>query len=722
MKNQKFNIKLYIDGIKQLKLIGIMSTVILSVFSILIPIGYLMSSMYRDETGRLILSPETVTMSQVTPVNYAIFLLIVPIMFLSLFSFLTKRNACDFYHSIPLKREGIYLSFYASVMTWAIGMLTLSSLLAVITIAIIPNISIVASSIFIFYLKILAASVLVSGGFMIAVSLTGTTFTNLVVAVIVLFFPRIFIAATSLMINGTLPYINLSSNGLLLNYHNNLLISTFTGLFGSSKYNLIWGPIAYSFILGAIYVIIGCFLFMKRKSEAAGNAAITKGLQLIFRLSVSFIICLIPCYIIYSVIVGHTKIYELDFSTIFSIIVLYVIALIAYFLYELITTKKLKNLAKALPGVGILILLNAAFLAFLSIGTFVLKNSLPDVEDIRYFNICPDSNVYDENNYFSELSSEIKITDETAIESIAALLKATAQKCDENPNYLYYNNYKTLNIRIKTGILRQNYTIALTENEYNTLLGFLKNNNDYMALYTKLPPADENYTNANTYDTFSPETNKQIYESARREIAEMDFETAYNYINNYYGSSENSINVTTVSGIEQYSFEIPISKMLPETYALYIAAYNKLYDCEALTGILKDWYSNSAAQKYDASEIIYFSEGLNLNDSSNDIYINIYYSGDSYNNKFETTEAPDTKELELVSSLAEHISAADGNINVSNTNILYICFNSYAEILQKPNYINKNYEGYYAVDDEGMDIINQLNEYQMKKYDTEIYE
>lgn len=712
MKNKLFNLKLYLDGIRQLKLIGIMSTVILSVFAVLIPLGAFISSMYIDEFGMPIFSEVIVSLSEATIINHAIYLLIVPVMCLSLFSFLTKRSSCDFYHAIPLRREGLYLSFYASVMTWVVFMLTLSSLLAVITVAIIPNISIIVSSIFIFYLEILAASVLVSGGFMIAISLTGTTFTNLMVAGMILFFPRIFIAVTAMMISDVLPYINLTSNGLLLNYHNNLLISTFAYLFDSSSYDSVWVPIVYSFILGIIYVIAGCFLFIKRKSETAGNAAINRGLQLVFRLAIAFIICLIPCYFIYSAIMGTEY---LNFEGVFWLFVVYVIALIAYFLYELITTKKLKNLAKALPGVGILALLNIVFIAGLCIGTIALRNTLPNADDIKYFNICSEDYYYNNNNYFTELSEEIQITDKEAIATVADLLEATADMCADNPNSMYYGSYTTMDVKIKSGLSTRSYTIALTENEYNTLLDYLEQNSDYRELYTNLPSLDSNYTSVTMYKEFSQDAYNKIYESARREISEMSFEDAYNYINNYYGSSVGLLECTTISGVDKYSFTLNISKELPKTYALYITEFSKTADYNQIINIMKNFDKNSLINNnYNIEDLDYFSENISLYIEDADFSIYAMYEGSKAEDDIEIFVKPSDEAIKLFVELADHITIVNEDIDINNTAILNVSYDCFTENYANNEYFSEGSAAYFTIDDEGVEIMNQLIDLSMQ--------
>ena len=707
MKLKKFNYKLYIDGIRQLKLIGIMSTIILSVFAIIVPVGHFIDSMHADEYGRAYFADIALTLEQAVPINHVIYLIIVPVMCLSLFNFLTKRNACDFYHAAPVRREGICFSFYAAIMTWVIGMLTLSGLIGIITMAVLPGMSVIIPSIFVYFFEILAASVLVAGGFMIAVSLTGTTFTNLVVAIIILFFPRIFIAASTLMLNSSLPYINLSSRGLLLNHNNNLLIRLFSTVlfsFSSNKaaQTSVVVPIIYSFVVGLFYAAVGCFLFARRRSEAAGNAAISRRLQLVFRLIIGFSFCLLPCYIIYSMIVDGDN--DFDISMLFSLFVLYVVALIIYFLYELITTKKLKNLVKAIPGAGILLLLNAAFILLLLLGTFIIKNTLPKAENVKSFNIISSDNTYNAD-YFSRKSSKIKITDKQAINDIVSYLNATAEKCDEDP-YSINNSFARMDVKINTDLLDRTYTIAVSSSEYKKIISSLKSNDEYMRLYTELPVADVNHTTVSSYDNIPQKGVNKIYETARMEIHDIGFEEAYDILNNS-ADSIGMLNVSTTSGIEQYSFYVPVSLRLPKTYAAYLSEYNKAFDSEKLTDIISDWKTNSIAAKNNLREGDYFSENISILCEDEDIYCYLGWSYEYELNPIEGQNMPSDEQLKLLSELSKHIKLYDEAMAAANEPIIDVIYNYSADT--PSGYDSGNLKAYYTADKEGFEILNRLS-------------
>ncbi len=713
--NKKFNFKLYIEGLKQLKMIGIMSTVILCAFSALIPIGQIISSICIDENGHKFFQKIVVSMSTITCMNQAIFFVIVPVMCLSLFNFLTKRNSCDFYHSVPVKRGSLFLSFFASIMTWIVIMLTASSLLGLIIVGIAPNLSIVIPGIFIYYIQILVTSLLVAGGFLIAISLTGTTFTNFIIAMIVLFFPRIFIMATSSIIQGMVPYIRMSSNGLLVNYNNNLLISSIVKIIISGEADSVWIPIIYTLVLGIIYTVAAYFIFKKRKSEAAGNAAITHVLQLVFRLIASFTVCLVPCSLICSVIAGERS---LSGSNLFWIIAMFVFSVIVYFLYELITTRKLKNLLKAIPELGILVIINVVFILGITGYSAILKNTLPNAGSISYFNIDTQDDVYymdgsSTNSYFSKLSSEIRITDPEAINMVAELLKTTADDYSKTHNLSNYGNHSLIDVKIKSknSPLRRNFTISVSNDDYEKLIDYLNRNEDYIKLYTKLP---EHPAAINIANDLTDEASREIYKSACDEISRMDFRNAYNYINDFSPYSGNDyLNATVTVGINQYNICILLSPELPETYALFASRMNKDKDCEYLNNLMSDWKTYSYTGSHDLSDVEYISEGFDIymngpdGPDFNQISANIWINGDSYSGELEISEINEDT-VKLLSELANYVKPVDENTDLSKGRLISISYSLYYELTSTTRESTKNYTGYYIVYDKGVDIINKL--------------
>jgi len=124
IKNLSFiNGKLYLDALKQLRLIGFICFGILSIFSVLIPIGTAINtynSTFYDHASNVAIyvAPILVTTRESFFAMFFIFVLFTPLLTIYLFSFLTKRNACDYFHSFPQRRGCLYNTYFAAVTTW----------------------------------------------------------------------------------------------------------------------------------------------------------------------------------------------------------------------------------------------------------------------------------------------------------------------------------------------------------------------------------------------------------------------------------------------------------------------------------------------------------------------------------------------------------------------------------------------------------------------------
>ena len=109
------NKELYRDGLRQLRLVGIMGMVVFCLAAILTAVGFYISSPYNyqvmDINGVISydhIIDEGVTLYQCNWVLFASFPVLVPVLVMMMFNFLNHRNASDFYHSIPDTRGTLY--------------------------------------------------------------------------------------------------------------------------------------------------------------------------------------------------------------------------------------------------------------------------------------------------------------------------------------------------------------------------------------------------------------------------------------------------------------------------------------------------------------------------------------------------------------------------------------------------------------------------------------
>ena len=123
MKRKLFDFGLYLDSLRRTALVGGLFTALMSVQSVIVVIGFLISA---SETKSRMLGQYTITtvgLLEINPMIFIIPLLAVPLLMFTLFGFLTKRSASDFWHSIPFSRECVYTTFILAAFSWGLAAL-----------------------------------------------------------------------------------------------------------------------------------------------------------------------------------------------------------------------------------------------------------------------------------------------------------------------------------------------------------------------------------------------------------------------------------------------------------------------------------------------------------------------------------------------------------------------------------------------------------------------
>jgi ABC-2 type transport system permease protein len=186
-RKQIFSFRLYKDAIRQLRIIGLTATVLLTLEAVIIPIGYYLS--YKSNLKyNMNYSASIVSFMEVHPLVVLSFIILAPLLTLYLFSFLNKRNSSDFYHSIPHSRTCLFLSYFSSIVTWIIIVMGISSIVSLIMSealreSFILNMATVPLTLF----NIFAGSLFVAACIAVAMCITGTTFNNIIVSGMIIF-------------------------------------------------------------------------------------------------------------------------------------------------------------------------------------------------------------------------------------------------------------------------------------------------------------------------------------------------------------------------------------------------------------------------------------------------------------------------------------------------------------------------------------------------------
>ena len=198
-----FNFKLYLEGLKKIRLVGIIAGIIVLIGNALPPVTNLLERTQGDGSATIL-----------TASNFAIptlfLLFLTPFFFLSMYSFLNKRNESDFYHAIPYKRSCVLLTFLASIYTWIWGLLLVSLLLTGLLWALCPGVSF-AFSVIPQLFGVYAATALYIGAFvLLAMTLTGTVISNIAVSGILLFFVRLVGTIVTVILDRLVPILDLA--------------------------------------------------------------------------------------------------------------------------------------------------------------------------------------------------------------------------------------------------------------------------------------------------------------------------------------------------------------------------------------------------------------------------------------------------------------------------------------------------------------------------------
>ena len=584
-----FDVKLYKEGLRTLKNFGIISLVLLSFISVVSVIGSISSSIERAAYSSVApLEESYVTYTNIFDINpllVLIFVIVAPFMTIQAFNFTTHRASSDFYFSIPKRRETIYFSFIISVVSWIFAILLMSAILPFLISLffkkyIVINILASLKHLLDFFLS----SLLVISAVLIAISVTGNMFSNIFVALLIIFVPRIFIIVlTALGLMTTNVVADIYSIPLCspdINIPFGYIFKIFT--YENSESSIL--PYIYTGLLLTVYFYIGSRLFKNRKSEAATKFAATNKLSAVFRITFSSVVMLIASSLL--LIMYFEKDYS--FLEVITAFACFVLSFIAYCVYEIITTKSIKRCIKVLPGFIVPILINiSAVVIVLIINTSVLSFS-PSPKDIKYVKITND---YADSNYITDSISQIKLDNQEVKEIISESLKENLESYKNN-NYFYdttsqEGKYTHYNVKINTGIITRERMIYVSNDKSKRITTALQSKKEFKQLFNTLPKPNDSTLSLYVYDSnfsgaFSEKETTALYTAMLKDIKEGIVSGAEIYESltlGYY--SENypfSIGVNMAKGVNDYSLTLPITKKFTNCYNIYKDLVNKISD------------------------------------------------------------------------------------------------------------------------------------------------
>lgn len=494
MKQQKLlNGRLYLDMLRQLMLMGCILAAACILITLLPPLVYAVTWSTTDSIQ--------VSIKAITPALWGFLYLGGAGLVYLAFSWLNQRNACDCYYALPNTARTTWLSTFAAVATWIVGIVT-----ATVTLGYLGYAAAGIALPLTYFPKLLAyfaiGTLQVAAATTVAVSLTGTRFSNLVVTALILFLPRFLLTMVGFGVLERSRMIPASELSFLLNPRYNIaavpltLFSTIMN--GGAIPELIgfgWGDL-YSAILALLYAAAGLVLHEHRRAETAGSSAPCRLLQHIYRsaLTIPFLSVLA-----FAAAAEYERLlyYMSHHFAITATLVL--VAALCYFAYELMTSKRFQNLLTTLPLFLVLIFVVPAVLYG---GTVCYADLMQqrtvqasEIESIR----IDVTDLYDTTTYERLLLREVDIRNEALNELVVTALNRTIAYAEAHQGTIFPEREangaviggNSCKITISTGSRSFTRLIYFTPTELRAIETILAKDADCQAARRILPKAEE---------------------------------------------------------------------------------------------------------------------------------------------------------------------------------------------------------------------------------------
>lgn len=320
---KSFNINYLKQNIKK-------SKGLLGIFLILVPLANFLLIFLNSITIDEVVTLETETFM----IFNIIGMYIVPIVItVALFGYVYKKNSVDFVNSMPLDKKTIFTTNALGGIILIIGMQLLNLIIMLIGAILFKNIVIYPKMMIDIFIQMTVSYIFVYTISNIAMSISGNVITQIIVTALIAFMvPFVIHASNTFFIEKNAKIVN--NYGVLEGSINdtteftlpygiirNLMRNDFTTLI---NYKIVIRTL----ILSIIYYLIGTILFEKRKMENTEESFQNEHIHLIIKL-----LTLVPIAYLYE----FTK----DYSIAVNIIII-TLTCIYWFIYDLITRKKIK--------------------------------------------------------------------------------------------------------------------------------------------------------------------------------------------------------------------------------------------------------------------------------------------------------------------------------------------------------------------------------------------
>lgn len=721
-----FNFKLYLEGIKKIRLVGIIAGIIVLIGNALPPLVSLLESRNQDIMNAISGSEINI----LTASNFAIpsltLLFLTPFFFFSMFSFLNKRNESDFYHAIPYKRGCVLFSFLAAIYTWIWGVLLASLLLTGLLWLVCPGFTFAFSVIPQVFGIYAAATLYLGSFFLLAMTLTGTTVSNIAVSAILLFFVRIVGSLVTLILDDIVYILDIAYTPLrFLSMRYWLPATIINSFYDSSSVYKNTGLWIYSFVVLIIVYALATFCYCRRKSESANKSAPNRKLQHVFRCAFTLPLALLTAFAI-----------TIDEDITF-VFVLFVITLVVYYLYELITTKNIRSTLRATPLLLVPILCSALIIGgcYLTRSAVLEGNYTADeiasVREYRYASLF-DFFEGSTNSYEDMVTSEIRVPDREAAELVSKALASAIESC-KNSKWFYWDEDSRgayIEITLQSG-RRLGRHLEFARSDYEALLDIIQNSSEYHQAYISLPDSKNIQTiYANLGGEASDADLRRLWETFAKEYNALSDEEKVNFKNEYranntsywYGEDSYYNGVSDSYLTEQLYIDVQgaigadtfrSTYRIPETFTETRALYFEL--CKPAQNAMRETLRNYTTGDYD--DLItnnqyysWLSIELRLRSGENTCTTGFYAGSYNFEGPEESISVQlSQKSFERTKQLFEHLLPYLTD-TPDNEHCISILFELGYDDQNEDRYVHKLQTAFFGLSDLPDDLLRELTQ------------
>lgn len=481
-----FSIKLYAEGLRRIRTQLIVFLALSAVTSLS---ASLLFASWREMSG-----------GALAFFGIPFYVICVPMMTVRMFSFLNNRPGSDLFHSLPYRRECVFLSLLSALVSGIVCVISaLGAFSYLFYLIFTHNKGLAPGSLILFLLACLAASLLVAAIVLVTMTVSGTVFVELILSVIIALLPHLLLYLMECLIRSSVFSCKVDAALLPFSGIENNLIFGIIEFFNISPTVT---SIIYTSALSLVYFIAGSILFRFRKSETAGHPAPSKGLQSAFRIAAACSISFIATMFFAERIFNN---YTVKLSA--GILVAYIFSAVVYFLYEIISTKSWKSVLKSLPVFGAVILLNvcvfgACFGVYRAESDFAASPG--SITDVKFRIMNFDSNRWTVSDYAKSVcrSEGVRIDDREILDELSAIIKKQNEKRDRIYTPDKVGSLRDLTLDVKCGAMTKPRRIFVSKELSVRIYDYLAVTETYKNALRALPyPAgDPSVSGVSIYD------------------------------------------------------------------------------------------------------------------------------------------------------------------------------------------------------------------------------